>query len=299
MTILRSKCPQVLKNAAPFPVKNVWVDTPLIIVASCKKAESEGHDPFLLVEQSLRKTLNQVLALEASQIKWIFDGRGRPEKKRTIIGRAKNHIDYSKRCEKKAIERLFSLDDLSFAESIYLSCLPVKKVTIREISNYAMQILREFPKSSVDVARHDSEEHIARLMQNEDVAITNDSDALIFGCSTVVQNFGSLNETWIQMTDVLEGLRMSQHELRLLAVFLGNDFNARRPKMGPVAALKAIEEKKTIEDYANGDEEWMRDALSSYRVFSGTSSSETSSIVHSPSSSSSEDGRDQEHRVAD
>jgi len=269
MAILRTKCPHVLKSSAPFPVKNVWIDTPLIIVASCKKAESEGHDPFLLVEQSLKKTLNQVMVLEPEKINWIFDGRGRHEKKRTIIGRAKNHIDYSKRCEKKALERLVSLDDLAFAESVYLSCLPIKKVSIREITSYAMQILREFPCSFVDIAKHDSEEHIARLMLIEDVAISNDSDALVFGCTLVVQNFGSLNETWIQLEDVLKELHIDQAEFRRLAVFLGNDFNSRRAKMGPVAAFKAIEEKKSIEEYADGDAEWMKEAIASYEVFKG------------------------------
>jgi len=268
MSILRSKCPQVLRLGAPFPIKKAWIDTPLIIVASCKKAESEGHDPFLLVEQSLRKTMNQIAALGCNDVNWVFDGRGRPEKKRTIVGRSQNHAAYSKRCEKKAEERVLSLDDLSLAENIYASFLPIKKVTIRDITNYSMQILRDFPSSSVIVAKHDSEEHIARVMSCTDVAFTNDSDAIVFGCSTIVQNFGSANETWIALEDVLTSLNITMHELRLLAVFLGNDFNARRPKMGPVAAFSAIK-NKTIEQYGDGDEQWIKDAEASYKVFSG------------------------------
>jgi 5'-3' exonuclease len=269
MSILRTKCPQVLKTGAPFAMTRAWIDTPLIIVASCKKAESEGHDPFLLVEQSLRKTLNQISAMGCNDIQWIFDGRGRPEKKRTIIGRSQNHAAYSKRCEKKAEERSVLLDDLTFAEIAYASMFPSKKVSIREINNYAMQILRDFPNSFVSVAKHDSEEHIARVMNETEVAFTNDSDALVFGCSTIVQNFGSCNETWIQLEDVLQALNMTIHDLRLLAIFLGNDFNARRSKMGPVAAFKAAEEKKTIDDYGSGDDEWKKDAHASYKVFSG------------------------------
>jgi 5'-3' exonuclease len=269
MSIIRSKCPAVLKKGAPFaPINRVWVDTPLIVVASCKIAESEGHDPFLLVEQSLRKTSNQILALDCKEVRWIFDGRGRPEKKRTIIGRSQNHQAYSKKCEKKAEERLLLLDDLSLAESVYASFLPVRRVTIRDITNYAMQLLKTFPSSSVEIAKHDSEEHIARMMEGDDIALTNDSDAIVFGCSTIAQNFGAPNETWLELKDVLEGLGMTMHELRTLAVFLGNDFNARIPKRGAVAAFKAVQDGKTIEQYADS-EAWRAEADAAYRVFAG------------------------------
>lgn len=318
MSIIRSKCPSVLKRGAPFAqIKKVWVDTPLIVVASCKVAESEGHDPFLLVEQSLRKTSNQIMAMEVGEIKWIFDGRGRPEKKRTILGRSQNHEAYSRKCEKKAKDRVLLLDDLSLAESVYASFLPItttldlrpdtpvsvpdnatpldltpdttpesdatrcepravtireivpiRSVSIREITLYAIELLKSFPSSTVEIAKHDSEEHIARMMESEDVAITNDSDAIVFGCTTIAQNFGSASETWLELKDVLEGLDMSLHELRTLAVFLGNDFNGRIPKRGAVAAFKAIQEKKTIEQYADS-EEWREEALAAYRVFAG------------------------------
>lgn len=268
MSILRKKVPHLLRSSAQKPVIRAWVDTPLIVVASCKKAESEGYDPFCLVEQSLKKTLNHILALECKEVKWIFDGKGREEKKRTILGRAKNHESYSKKCEIKQWERVQTLGNLELAESVYESYLP-KRVTIRDVSLYARRVLALFPFSEMIVAKHDSEEHIARMMQDGDAAITNDSDALVFGCSTIVQNFGTSFEVWIERDEILEGLGMTLHELRVLSVFLGNDFNARRANKGPVAALKAIKEKKSIEEYGENDQAWIDEAKKSYRVFSG------------------------------
>lgn len=272
MSILRHKVPHLLRNSAQKPVIRAWVDTPLIIVASCKKAESEGHDPFLLVEQSLKKTLNHILALECNDVKWVFDGKGRDEKKRTIFGRAKNHESYSRKCEEKKFDRIIQMvqiDNLELAESVYISYLPKRCISIKEVSLFARQILSTFPASDMIVAKHDSEEHIARMMEEGDVAITNDSDALVFGCTTIVQNFGTCNEVWIERDEILQGMGMTLHEFRLLAVFLGNDFNARRPKKGPVAALKAIEEKRGIAEFGDQDQAWIEEAEKSYRVFSG------------------------------
>ena len=147
---------------------------------------------------------------------------------------------------------------------------------LKDLSKFAKNHLQ---RNGMEVlhAPHDSESYIATLLTEDDVAVTCDSDALPFGCGVVAQNIGSPKETWVNLQDVLEALRMDMKQFRIFCVMLGTDFNARLPKCGPAKALKCITSFSNFEDYcmANAPKtmtlaeklEWVQAAEKSLSVF--------------------------------
>jgi len=92
-------------------------------------------------------------------------------------------------------------------------------------------------------APHDSESYIASLVKKGDVGVTCDSDALPFGCETIVQYIGTSKETWIYLNEILQGLNMTLQEFRIFCVLLGTDFNERLYFCGPSTSFPAIKHK--------------------------------------------------------
>ena len=147
---------------------------------------------------------------------------------------------------------------------------------LKDLSKFAKNHLQ---RNGMEVlhAPHDSESYIATLLAEDDVAVTCDSDALPFGCGVVAQNIGSPKETWVNLQDVLEALRMDMKQFRIFCVMLGTDFNARLPRCGPAKALKCITSFSNFEDYcmANAPKtmtlaeklEWVQAAEKSLSVF--------------------------------
>ena len=131
---------------------------------------------------------------------------------------------------------------------------------------------------TVLMAPHDSESFIASQVQDNDVAVTIDSDALPFGCQLIAHNIGTPKETWIRLSDVLAALNMTLHTFQVFCVMLGTDFNPRLPLCGPAKALQCIKTFTCFDDYcaanapksmtAEAKAEWISQANQSLQVFS-------------------------------
>ena len=291
--MLRSKCPHALHKSSKEPVKgSVWIDTPLLVMAAAKKAEAEGHDAKEAVRQSLRRMHSMMSCLECERIEWVFDGKTRPEKIQTVHQRHEASTKFSEACVQKAVTRqvqtlcetaaaVDSLDqDLEMAEAVVEVVqrrAPPPISLIFQDAKLCVQELCDDPfqpvPSTLHIARHDSEEYIARSMKEGDVAVSSDSDALPFGCSRVVQHFGSPTETWIDLADVLDAMDMTLQQFRMFCVLLGNDFSPRLFRCGPAKCLSAVKSSNfSLETFAaanGGTEEWLQAAHRALLVFEG------------------------------
>lgn len=302
MKLIRQHAPNaIFSHSQRVVTGDIWIDTPLFIMAASKKAEAEGGDQFTFVKQTLRRVTFQALAVGNNQLRWVFDGRTRQAKSQTVQTRIAASDAYTKRCAvsanasrenkfgaplalghllQKSNETLrqFSITPQSiFIAEVEEPDAPEPqshKVPYRELVSFAKTAIQEISeKSVIEQALHDSEEFIARHMKSGDLAITSDSDALTFGCSAVVQNFGSASEAWIYLDKLLEDLGLTLEQFRYLGVLLGNDFNDRVPKQGPVASFAAVKKENfSLETYAQektAPPTWLSQAQSSYAIFSG------------------------------
>lgn len=286
MKLVKSKCADALHSSATRPVAgDVWIDTPLIVMAAAKKAEADGHDAREAVTQSIKRMHNMVACLSPQTIHWVFDGKTRVEKVGTVQQRVHASAKFSHACVKKAVNRQVesmvpeddTLDmDLETASTIVCIVQQPSGPSISQIFDHA-KVCAARIGGIVHFARHDSEDFIARHMKEGDLAITSDSDALPFGCSWVVQHFGSSGETWILLEDVLQSLGMTLDQFRMLCVLLGNDFNTRLFRCGPAKCFSALQSSTfSLEAFAKangGDEAWVRAARATLDIFSGKTSS--------------------------
>ncbi len=276
MSLLRQQCPEVLKKSLSKEFNDIYVDTPLLVMACYKKAQVNGTP--ILIEEVLTSMHNKLKLLITGQIYYVFDGPTREAKKQTCQSR--------KESQEKSISRyVMTYEDLlerdlqlcenlkdpmnEPKEIIIPSCTTVCYPTYAEILQKSKDICAKL--STVLIAKHDSEEFIGFTMKKDDIALTIDSDALPFGCTTVLQNYGKENETWIQLSDVLEGLNLTMEQFRLLCVVLGNDFCPRIHKVGPISSLASIRLKRTLPEFANyhgAPEGWLEKAQEAFKIFS-------------------------------
>lgn len=279
MKTLRTKCPHILHTSAPRAVEgDIWIDTPLLVMAAVKKAEADGHDALGAVEASLRRTSNMLRCLGNGTLHWVFDGKTRAEKVGTVLHRQEATTKYSESCARKAYSRELAActsettleDDLSLAESVVVLVTPKSfGLTLSNVFQHAKRLASGL--GTVYHAHHDSEEFIARCMKDGDLAVSSDSDALPFGCSFVVQHFGSLSETWILLSEVLDALSMTFLQFQQFCVLLGTDFNARLFRCGPAKALTAAADPSfSLAHFAHtnhADSEWLHLAERALLVF--------------------------------
>jgi hypothetical protein len=278
MKVLRTKCPHVLHASAPCPVEgDMWIDTPLLVMAAVKKAEADGHDALGAVEASLRRTSNMLKCLGGGTLHWVFDGKTRSEKVNTVLQRAEATTKYSESCARKAFTREIAActsettleDDLMLAESVVILAIPKSTSSLSHVFHHAKWLAADL--GTVHHATHDSEEYIARCMRDGDLAVSSDSDALPFGCGFVVQHFGSVSETWILLSEVLEALNMTFLRFQEFCVLLGTDFNERLFRCGPAKALTAAAAPSfSLAQFAQtnrADADWLRLAEQALLVF--------------------------------
>jgi len=109
------------------------------------------------------------------------------------------------------------------------------------------------------VARGDAEKGCAELcfMDEADVVVTEDYDALVCGAPRVLRNTTKAPEE-IHLQTVLDTLGFTQQEFIEFSVLCGSDFTMYLPKMGPVSAYKAIQTYKSIQAYFEQDAQGQR-----------------------------------------
>lgn len=306
MSILRNECPHVLHRSAQSPVtQDVWIDTPLLVVAGYAKAQATLSDPIPVVTSVLHRAVQTAHGMGARTIHMVFDGPPRKLKDET---REKRAIATEARTQKVLANPLKK--DLEMAQLVVdwkdHKLAPVDTETLTEFLVESPSLEQtealSFPEFSVvnraakewvkqrqeathgavqyHHAKHDSEEYIAFHMKQGDLAISSDSDILCFGATWVVQHFATEKETWIQLQDVLDALKMTIDQFRVLCVLLGNDFNVRMKGCGPVKSLAlvrgssvdnpaAVMESRARLQFASDEdaEQWIGRAMACLDVF--------------------------------
>jgi hypothetical protein len=168
-------------------------------------------------------------------------------------------------------------EDHCLESDLYISSMIVHGSdthVLKDLARYAKKFLGD----KALTAPHDSESYIASIVQEGDVGVTCDSDALPFGCKTVVQNIGTCKETWINLDNVLTGLNLSLLEFRIFCVLLGTDFNERLFFCGPTKSFPAVSNKTfrgfrefcevNAKKYSRDEKEaWIQSAEDSLQVF--------------------------------
>ena len=288
MSLLRKHAPNSLRKSCSRPIHNIWIDTPLLVMASAKRAEMDGQNALDLLQSSLKKTIAEMKSLNSkAHVYFVFDGKTRREKLQTVSTRVVAHDKYSARAlqsrpqfrmyhtraclqETQHVLNTFLLTPVE-TEEVYRSPVYAQCTSPKILTAAAKEWLSLLPNVSVIEADSDSEDHIARHMQPYDLAVSVDSDALAFGCSHVLQHYGKETETWIVLEEVLQELDMTLQEFRTLCVFLGNDFNTRIPMCGPVKCFQQVK-NCSIETFAqthSAPAGWIEKALASYNIFKG------------------------------
>lgn len=295
MSLLKKHAPNSLQKSCSHAINNIWIDTPLLVMASAKRAEMDGQNAFDLLHSTLKKTVGEMKSLNSNaHVYFVFDGKTRREKQETVSTRCIAHDKYSARALKsrpqfrmystqaclhdtQTILNMFSSHPIQSppldnqAESYTIPSPSYTCTTPKELSAAARQWLTLIKNVSVVQAESDSEDHIARHMGKHDLAVTVDSDALAFGCSHVLQNYGKPTETWIWLDDVLQELQCTMQEFKTLCVLLGNDFNSRIPMCGPVTCFNSMKHT-SLEEFArihSAPAGWIEKARATYAIFGG------------------------------
>jgi hypothetical protein len=305
MAYLREKHPGVFKGPQKIH-GTAYIDTPLIVMSCGMIALSSNAtiNPYELVIGKLQNTAQLLFDAGATELVYVFDGPTRPEKINTCIKRQDTmQRAETQREEQRAEKRQvmvtettidmdaevtdspsnpssYSIFDFATVESdLYIATMIAcgkDSEMLKDLSKFARRHLVAHGVVTVQ-APHDSESFIALNVEDGDVGVTCDSDALPFGCSLVVQNIGTPKETWIYLDDVLMALDMNLDTFRRFCIMLGTDFNPRLPKCGPVRAEKCIRSFTTFEDYCEANAPktmtlhekylWVEAAEKSLRVF--------------------------------
>lgn len=79
-----------------------------------------------------------------------------------------------------------------------------------------------------------------------DGVISRDTDNLVYGCPLLVTNIGDVFEC-VYLKDILSALDITMTQFVDMCICLQCDYNARMPKHGPAAVIKAIKEYKSID----------------------------------------------------
>jgi hypothetical protein len=273
MAYLREKHPGVFKGPQKIH-GTAYIDTPLIVMSCGMIALSSNAtiDPYELVVGKLQNTAQLLFDAGATELVYVFDGPTRPEKVNTCIKRqdtmkraetkrqqvtlVTEEIDEEINLEPTESPSTYSLFDFATVESdLYIATMIACGKDTGMLKDLSIFARNHLIKNNVVVvqASHDSESFIALNVEDGDVGVTCDSDALPFGCSLVVQNIGTPKETWIYLDDVLRALDMNLDTFRRFCIMLGTDFNPRLPKCGPVKAEKCIRSFTSFEDYCEAN----------------------------------------------
>lgn len=113
-------------------------------------------------------------------------------------------------------------------------------------------------------APSEGEEQAAFMVQKGDVfaAVTQDFDALLFGCPRILRNFAvsgkrklpgrnvyvDVSPELIELPKVLSELQLDRKKLVWLGILVGTDFNEKFPKVGPKTAIKLVKEHDSFEE---------------------------------------------------
>ena len=98
-------------------------------------------------------------------------------------------------------------------------------------------------------APEDAEKYCAFLQQNGlvDYTVTDDTDAITFGCSKILKTSINRNIVYIDTEKILTDLQMTKDMFIDFCILSGCDYTDTISQVGPVTAFNLIKEHKTID----------------------------------------------------
>ncbi|MDO8624783.1 MAG: flap endonuclease-1 [Candidatus Diapherotrites archaeon] len=185
---------------------------------------------------------------------FVFDGKPLALKAKTIEARNRIRTNAAEKFEKAKVEGKME-DALKFASMS-------SKIT-PEIVESAKQLVQLLGYPVVQ-APSDGEAQIAVMVQKGDLyaGVSQDYDALLFGCSRLVRNLAfsgkrkipgrnayiDVEPEYLELARVLGELGISREQLVWLGILVGTDFNEKFPRIGPKTALKIVKTANSFED---------------------------------------------------
>jgi len=211
------------------------------------------------------------LVAHAPNSVFVFDGAPRPEKAATKANRERRRKDESTQLT-RVRERLSA--DPPVEEAATLKRL-IKSLERRCVdpTDEAIESVRARLVSlgwNVEIAAHDAEERVAQLVRcgRCEAGLTDDSDALVWGCPTTIIRMGKARQLCrIRLDRVLEALDVTHSQFIDASLLLGTDFTVTTLEgIGPKRALPLVRRYGSIEGIVNAHEQH-RDRAGSGRGF--------------------------------
>ena len=239
LPFLRKRAPSSFKPFSEWkshkPLK-IAIDTPIFMY---KYAYTVGTGQPL-IDRMIR--FAEELRSENIVPVFVFDGAEMPEKEEECTRRRS-----IRECKTVGSSVILSCSD-GFLE---MEVDGYKELNIRPTKkDYANFEDACFAKNIQTVrAKHEAEALCSFLssIAECDGVLTEDSDALAYGCSNVIINWGD-DPNVISASDAAVSLKLTLSQFQQFCVLLGNDFNKRVYGIGPVKSLKIVQASLNFED---------------------------------------------------
>ncbi len=185
---------------------------------------------------------------------FVFDGRHHELKSKTVEARNKIRTG--------ALEKFEKAKEAGDLEGARKFASMSSRIT-PEIIESAKELVKLLGYPIVQ-APSEGEAQISHMVAKGDLyaGVSQDYDALLFGCSRLVRNLAfsgkrkipgrnayvDVEPEYIELEAVLRTLGLDRQKLIWLGILVGTDFNEKFPKIGPKTALKIVKANSSFED---------------------------------------------------
>jgi len=185
---------------------------------------------------------------------FVFDGKPPELKSRTLDARNRIRTDAKEKFEKAKADG--DLEGARKFGSMSTRLTP-------EIVDSAKELIQLLGYPIIQ-APSEGEAEISYLVSKGDLyaGVSQDYDALLFGCSRLVRNLAfsgkrkvpgrnayiEVEPEYLELDSVLKTLGISQQKLVWLGILVGTDFNEKFPKIGPKTALKIVKNCNSFDE---------------------------------------------------
>lgn len=170
---------------------------------------------------------------------FIFEGKP-PDAKLPTLQKRKNK---QKKLQEK-IEILVKNGNNEEAKKLEKQCIVIKKTHSQDLITILQLLGIPFIKASGE-----AEALCATLSKKKliDFTLTDDTDALLFGCSNIIKHTNENNVfDLLDTTSLLRHMNISFTQFREICILCGCDYSGTLPGIGPIKSLQYIKKHNTI-----------------------------------------------------
>uniref|UniRef100_A0A6C0BZ58 XPG-I domain-containing protein n=1 Tax=viral metagenome TaxID=1070528 RepID=A0A6C0BZ58_9ZZZZ len=244
---------ELLADSSSVVGKRVGVDAPVLLHRARAAHPFEWSYLFYIAEN-----LIWLRSLQCSVV-FVFDGAGsRAAKVEETAKRAKRKAEQQENLSqwRKRLEEASSWEEIEQCRGKIEQCTRAS-VCVREADLKCTKRLISSLGFAWKEAPGEAEQFLATLQHlgRIDEIVTEDSDALICGASSIIRNFWDLRSKRenssvppqrIHYNAVLSSLETNDLQMRMAAVLAGCDFAPKLKNVGIVKALKVVKKENTL-----------------------------------------------------